>query len=48
VKGLNLQVTAAKAKLAAATQARLDADNMLDIQTEAGTRLQIAEQRKRV
>lgn len=47
VKALKLASELAKANLSAATTFRLSTENMLDIQTEASTRLQIAEQNKR-
>lgn len=47
VKALKLASETAKANLNAATKLRIASENMLDIQTEASTRLQIAEQNKR-
>lgn len=44
---LKLASETAKANLRQATAFRLSTENMLDIQTEASTRLQIAEQNKR-
>jgi len=47
VTELNLQVTTAKTNLAMAAKAKVDALEYLNIQTAAGARLQITEQRKR-